>query len=191
MKISSFCLLGLAFIACTTKVSAAPNSLFGIQLGVELNIPECHKNEFGYDMYAHVVCFERHDRRATLANEVLSIEFPDDKNPRLGFLEATVLDGRVERFSLKTVGLSSQNFVLSHLVEKYGKPELLRWPVVQNKLGKKFKTIDAIWLKPDLHVDFSSVKFDLNTGEVIVETDKGYRNRVGTAIDDEKARLSL
>jgi len=162
--------------------AASPQSVFGIQIGQPLAIPECKKTpriaslpdvDFGYEMRQPVVCHQaaRVNAGETWATE--TIVFPLESMPtiaRSGKMDAMIVDGKVIGFTIPTAGIESQEVVISLLTEKYGKPASVTRSSVQNSVGGSFQAISAIWATAGLAISFNAAPYRLDIGEVMIDT---------------------
>jgi hypothetical protein len=164
-------------IAVTSNAVAADQTVFGIQLGEPLSLPECERTGSGYSLLVKAVCFE--SLSAIPSSEemrTIRIRFPLNDSPNLvsgGVLLAQVIGGRLEGVGFNTAGLRNQEAALTALKQKYGEPRALVPKTVKNRLGASFETFDALWETPEIQVTFQSVASSLDSGLVNIDTRKG------------------
>jgi hypothetical protein len=166
----------------TQHLSVAPDTkVFGLQIGAELNLAECQrtklsKNNFIYSGGDQLWCYERHDKAkdgAPVVNETILIKFPFRDRPQIASgmsLVGQVMDGKLEGIGFNTLGVTDADDVLQKLTEKYGTPSSSRRYEVQNRLGAKFTTVQAVWNFSNLVVIFDGVASSLDSGLVTIDT---------------------
>lgn len=136
--------------AATTALSGI--SLYGIELGKALAIPECKSSLVSA---GEGFCFKAEAN--TVANLLppaphemreFSIHFEKEHRPSISRFESfnvQVADGVVQEIGVLTNGLGSQAEALKQLTEKFGKPDRLDVVQVQNSFGAKFDAVHADW----------------------------------------------
>jgi len=145
----------------TATAAEAGPTVFGVQLGEPLNVPECPKDASGH--YALIttnrdsVCALRKNViHKAWGSDDIDIEFPNNAAPdyvKLESFSVSLIDGAVESIAFATNGLSSQVSVLHALDEKFGKPSRLQREIVQNEFGAKFSRVNATWNRPGLRIE--------------------------------------
>jgi len=164
--------------------SAPDMTVFGLQLGSDLVLPECKKTssdgklDFHYEIISRVWCYRRTDpnNQSQLGNEYVQIEVPfADRTPVFPANEiiGCVLNGKLEGMAFRTLGLVTQPDVLAKLSAKYGKPTTSATNEVQNLMGAKFESVYATWQFSNLLVEFQGTAGSLNQGSVSVRTPLG------------------
>jgi hypothetical protein len=163
-------------------LSVAPDTkVFGLQIGAELNLPECErtrlsKNSFIYRYNDRLWCYQRLDKGkdgTPVVNETIEIKFPFGDRPQIvsGLsLIGQVMDGKLEGIGFNTLGLTNADDVLQKLTEKYGKPSSSAPYEVQNRMGAKFTSVLAVWNFSNLVVAFNGVSSSLDSGLVTIDT---------------------
>lgn len=179
-----------------TKTKAKDQSddlktVFGIKIGERLSIPECEKNldrplkpkeedfnsgtyEFCYAQFGHL--FDNESNTPPLITGEIHVEpttmLGGPKLARLGGFNGLIIDGVLEEIEFYTWGIEAQDIVFDALKEKYGKPFKYEPKNVQNKMGARYEAFDATWQFDDLNVIFFSVENKLDSGRVIISTDR-------------------
>ncbi len=173
------------------------HTVLGISLGQPLAIAECQKsyspgNSVSYDsLNRKGVCYE--ERTYPLAascsnlNDVTAtIKYPPsspNQNPAWAWnVYAHFVNGRVERVSISTPGVSGQDLAYADLVSKYGEPTEKSVSQVQNMNGAKFESITALWDAGDVFIEFDGTSSKLTSGEVRIYS------AVGKAATDAKRK---
>lgn len=164
--------LGL-LVLWTTAAYAADVSVFGLKLGQPLPpMPECERSARGdYAETTRQTCFQSKFRGGRI-----SIKFPYKQKPQIvaeDTIYCIVVDGILEGIQFETLGISLANRVLTELTNKYGKPLLVQRPIIQNRMGAQFDSVDAVWHLPNLRVSFYGVMHRLDSGMVYIHTLKG------------------
>ena len=163
--------LGL-LVLWTTAAYAADVSVFGLKLGQPLPMPECERSARGdYAEMTRQTCFQSKFRGGRI-----SIKFPYEQKPQIvaeDTIYCIVVDGILEGIQFETLGLSIANRVLTELTNKYGKPLSVQRPIIQNRMGAQFDSVDAVWHLPNLRVFFYGVMHRLDSGMVYIHTLKG------------------
>lgn len=177
MKFYLIALLLLAGVATAQDVrppgfSPAPDtSVYGIQLGQPLQLPECRGSRPG-------ICYERTGGPSVL------VHFPVEQSPRIvkaGVLAALLVDGRVEGIGIDTPGISTAEEALQTLQAKYGEPHTLVHGSAYNRLGAKMETVTATWHLSNLTVRYESVARTFQSGLIQIDTPIGNKARAEAA----------
>jgi len=167
-------LIALAAIVSMPAWAAEPSTIFGIEFGKPLTLPECSfslaaGSKF-YDASQQSICGETAQPDRTTAGVSWSrVTFPTDKAPLIAkwsYVNAYTYRGIVEGVEFPTAGVSSQEVVLTQLKQKFGQPTSLRVGTAQNAMGAAFKTYDAEWQLPNLRVTFHGTLDTLDKGKV-------------------------
>ena len=183
----------------TTALSAtAQSTVFGLELGKELTIPECSRDRLGhYEIMPKAMCFKRvfdEKSKVPVLNGSIEAELPSGTGPE--FIKgSTVLlslkDGKLEGMGLQTHGLATEDLVLTALNEKFGTPAELKKETVRNGFGATYAGTVATWSKPNLSVFYESVHGNVKTGFVRIETDNARDARLKYFEEQAKARAKL
>jgi hypothetical protein len=185
-------------LAVASLSLAQDMSVFGMQFGQPLTIPECPtKGSYSIDYelfpshtcYARLMIYERFGAQAfrqydkkhpppvlpPLGTEEVRIEYPLGEMPEISntTVAAILIDAKLEGISFGTRGIANADSVLAKLKAKYGQTPTLVNSKVQNRLGASFDAFYAVWISPDLRVGFHSVSETIDSGLVIIDTRKG------------------
>lgn len=152
-----FCLVGFA-----ANAQQSPDTVFGLELGATLSIPECQLNKRTrvYTPEAGA-CFRRDqvrdqrgrlvDAEGALGDERLKIYFAYDSRPTIVAdfnIRGTVRAGKLTSIGTRTGGVRTQAQDLAQLEDKYGKPTRLQPQSLQNAMGAKYEGVIAEWERP-------------------------------------------
>lgn len=137
--------------AAATKPRA---SLFGISLGSPLSLPGCPLDtSFGVSSVARdripEMCWDDSRAVSIPADGSVEVYFASGNSPsfiQFGSITVATRAGNVDKINVFTRGVSSQDEVLSTLVQKYGKPAVLKSAAESNMMGAKFDVIHATWI---------------------------------------------
>lgn len=183
----------------TSALSAtAQSTVFGLELGKELTIPECSRDRLGYyEIMPKALCFKRvfdEKSKAPVLNGSLEAEWPSGTRPE--FIKGSTIllslkDGKLEGMGLQTHGLATEDLVLTALNEKFGTPAELKKETVRNGFGATYAGTVATWSKPNLSVFYESVHGNVKTGFVRIETDNARDARLKYFEEQAKARAKL
>ncbi len=183
----------LSFASTAQEISirdgdATPITIFGISFDAAPVNPECplsgspgilgypdYKNPYFAD--GQVPCYVQIVRDAGKPlrdGSRINFVYPIGKDPELGRLSATISGGRLSYMQVDTRGIRTQSQDLSALTQKFGKPDYLAQPKVQNRMGASFETIEANWnLQSGVTVSYSSTTNSIDEGIVIIATQNG------------------
>lgn len=163
-------------IICTSAFST-DLTVFGLTLGAPLTLPECTQRMIGttavYETYQSVTCAQKPHPMNTYGQPVRVIDFPKATKPLIlsnFYLIALESGGNLVGVRFATNGISDQEFDLTVLTNKYGKPTSIVRNKVQNKMGAVFESIEASWNFSDLTVTLKGSNGELNFGEITVDT---------------------
>lgn len=172
--------VALLLLPVSAVTYAADNSVFGLQLGQPLGIPECVKDIGGYPGVTDKICFERLAPRqhetGPVVSDTIRIRFPMLSLPSYvngSAIIGQVLNGRLEGTGFNTHGVLDQDVALDALKEKYGAPDTYSPTTVQNGMGATFKVFVATWQTADVVVTFRSTTGKTNSGLVNIDTKLG------------------
>jgi hypothetical protein len=171
--------LAIAVLCGAAHAQSVDRSVFGVELGKPLNVPECAKRksaggtmEFylsSIEITANCFHIERgNDRFLDIPMKQQPMILNAGSSPRL-----IIIDGNVEAVHFTTYGMREEQQTFDALVAKYGAPTRVEPGATQTLNGAQFTTRDAYWQLPDLHVSYWSVTDRVTSGRVIVETDRG------------------
>ena len=88
-----------------------------------------------------------------------------------------VIDGVLEGLGFNTGGISSQDYVMEKLKEKYGEPTAFTPLKIQNRLGASFDAVTAEWSFDNLIVKFNSAEGQITSGLINIDSPKGKKWR--------------
>lgn len=188
------CLLSVPTVAQSRSrqsgkaMKKADSTVFGIHLGDKFSHSECKRTGVGAEaVYIGpdaTTCFRwRYDLLSVIpentpvvTDEVEIVWEPDEARPlytRYGWMSGLVVDGRLEKVTVYTGGLSWQDYWLAQLKEKYGEPAILEEAEKENGFGAVFTSHLAKWRFANLAVVFHGTYGSTDTGTVDVVTNKG------------------
>lgn len=154
-------------------MASEPASVFGIEFGKPLTLPECSYQMGGgmklYDTLQRAECQEpaRPDRAAGVT--WAPVNFPPDSAPTIAkwtYINAYMLNGIVEGIEFPTAGVSSQDIVLAQLKQKFGPPSTQSSRRAQNAMGATFQVIEAEWHSGTITVSFHGALDQFDKGRV-------------------------
>jgi hypothetical protein len=152
----------LFLLAFQTNAQQSNNTVFGLELGDVMSIPECQLNK-KTRVYVPEIgsCFKRDqvrdqsgkfvDAEGPLGDERLEIYFAYESKPEIvsGFkIFGTVRAGKLTSIGTRTGGVGTQAQDLAQLEQKYGKPTRLQPQSLQNVMGARYEGILAEWELP-------------------------------------------
>lgn len=151
---------------------AGPPAVFGIAVGQPLALPECPRSETGhYDLIAAPNdCWSKGDADQGGAEVWLAAatqaHAPFARVP----IWVGIRDGIVQKVTIRTTGIASQEAVAHALVAKFGPPTTRALDRLQNRMGAHFASARASWRKPNVIVEFDASESDLDDGAVEIMT---------------------
>lgn len=157
-------------------ILAALTTVFGLTFGQPLALPECVRNSITPSIYEPVqpVTCQRMDGRGGPAEiSAVRVVFPPDSAPSLVHEDAVdvyLVNNALGGIEYETIGIEDQQLVLDQLTAKFGRPDHLERPAVQNRAGAAFTAIRATWSKPDMFVEYQSAPVRLDLRFVSIET---------------------
>lgn len=166
-------------ISTCTAAGAADLTVFGLELGKALTLPDCQYRlgpVSGKKFYSPVqptTCVEDSYRSQGFVQVGRPVIFSDNEAPaiirysRLTVLEAG--DGRLVGVSFYTNGLPAQDAALAQLQTKYGAPTTLTERTIRTATGGPFQTFDAMWDLPGLRVEFRGTVGQIDMGRVTID----------------------
>ena len=201
-KIIFTCAFIFVFSFAAAAQKQADAGVFGLmKIGEKFILPECPTYPSGgYKITVETICWKniraaadystqkkkkkKKDEPAAAAPQALTdtvyVAFPFSEQPLLvngSSVVASVIDGVLESIGFNTAGVDNQEFVLSKLKEKYGKPTVNNPLKVQNHLGATFESVEALWKFDNLIVRFNSTENSLDSGLVNIDSPKGVKHR--------------
>lgn len=193
----SLCFALLAMLA--NSALAASFTVFGIELGKPLSLPECARKEsYGISTYVSQVdaaCFKNYQNPYMYGGHTVRwVLFPDGEKPSIvsgGVVVAFEVGGTVEGIEFDTNGIESQGSVMEALVGKFGKPKNVVKHNVQSIGGAKFDSVFATWAVSGVAVQFFGTLSRLDTGRVIINTKSGAAQRARWAEEREKEKIKF
>lgn len=160
-----------------------PITIFGISFDKELSIPKCAHNSAGYSLSNPTdgPCYQITPAGSAppYDHQYVKIRFPRNQEPKLtidGAIYGRMVANRLQRITYRTFGLAHQELVYSGLVDKFGKPAVVRNPEASNKFGATFTTIEALWEINGATVVYASSWNSTEEGKVIVSTPAGAKS---------------
>jgi hypothetical protein len=183
-------LVALVATVALAQTKRASMTVFGVELGKALSLPECAINprmkalgEVVYEVTMdgpEALCFERDSQPPlgsgeTVVEEPITINFPASKCPddlmaSGGSLQGQIMAGKLEEVSFFTAGAGTEKHFLRVLEEKYGSPSSLRTPRMQTIGGARVDAMEAVWNLTSLKITFKSALQDIDQGSVVIQT---------------------
>ncbi len=191
----------IVFSLSTTSF-AQDMTVFGLVLGEALSIPECQKRGTGpttyYPHFDKNTCYERkfpnNYNYSRLQNEFIDVYFESQKTPwflKYGYLDAQIVDGKLERVSIYTNGLETGRDFLNILKEKYGTPTSYEQFTVQNKLGTTFDSFYSEWDLEGIYLHFDPAFGSLDHGAALIETRENHKRRMKLIEEQKNKEMKL
>lgn len=173
-------ILGIALTALLQGAVATPQveTVFGIEVGKPLSAPECQKGRWGFaEAPTSGMCWtgsESTTESPLGAVRSAHFKFAPDAQPQIAInVEATLIDGNVERVEFQTLGTLAIPVVMDALRAKYGKPSAEKKVPVQNRMGATFESVEAEWLRGGLSIVYLGVTHQIDRGVVTIDTKRG------------------
>ncbi len=164
----------------TLSAHAEEPGIFGFVFGNTLNLPECPYRIISgastkqYDSAVSSTCIRDAHSLRGYGQPVREITFsPKEcpsivKNGRAFPLESS---GKLIGIHFLTPGVESQELVMQQLVEKFGKPNLIKNLPVKNSSSAIFSSIEAHWrTSGQLSVTYYGTNGRMDYGEVFVDS---------------------
>lgn len=178
-------LLPLACLSPGAANAQALPSVFGVQLGVPVTLPECPHlkgaapepdGRPAYAMEKPVTCAELPFNLSRARIREVSIFFPFEAKPELSLVRmigAYVPDDsdNVIAIDAATPGYTAAAYIIAQLTAKFGKPTT----VDEDREiyhGVSIPTKHVIWKRVGFTVDYQSFADDISSGELLVSTDE-------------------
>jgi hypothetical protein len=194
----TLCLIAQLIVPCAAVSVPQDTTIFGMQFGQPLTIPECptkSKYSIAYESFPNHTCYERliiyerfagqvykeYDKKhlpptlPPVGTEEVRINYPFSERPEITntTVGAILIDAKLEGISFGTRGIVDASSVLDRLKVKYGPSPTIVNTKVQNRVGASFDAFYALWIFPTLRVGFHSVSDTVDRGTVVIDTDKG------------------
>jgi hypothetical protein len=175
----------LSALVASTAHAQMP-TFFGIQLGQALDVPQCAHEPRPFDGKPTYKVGRPKDgpcyRAASVQTDgpqpdgLVTIYWPSGQWPEhstTGSIDVWSVDGEVHTISMTTAGLATQDDVLSALTQKLGRPKAMKRVPVQNRMGAKYTSIEAMWVSRGVTVEFNGLSGSIDYGGVLIQTSKG------------------
>lgn len=198
----------MAFLAMATVTSSAGARaagdplpvVFGIQLGAPAALPECKRmvltyphpdgSPAPYETVQPATCQQMPEAAAPTSGAVV---FTREQMPSIlyGKLVVTaIIDGRVQGLYAATLGLRNSDTVISQLTSKFGQPSSASdEKVMIDGIAVSGKVIE--WERPGYSVEYHTVRYSADYGQLMVETTEGHDHRLQVARDRDAQRTPL
>jgi hypothetical protein len=189
-------LLAICLLGISSTAFADPVTIFGIPLGEKFTLQRCAKsnpitvasNCWTYKFSPHLMPDSTDTRSLHFANE-----------PALGHdITAFVHAGVMDIVTIETSGVDTQDYVMSQLTQKFGKPTHFEKVPVQNRMGAKFIVDRAEWNTSQLSARFDADGSDggmhegtIDKGWISIETQKYHAEGLKKREDFLKKRQQL
>lgn len=167
------------FFLITLTAHAEESGIFGFVFGKALNLPECpHVTVSGsgmkqYDSAVSSTCIQDAHSLRGYGQPVREITFSPKEYPLIvknGRVFPLEENGKLIGIHFLTPGVASQDIVMQQLMEKFGKPDLIKPLPVPNNSGAAFSPLEAHWHTPgQLSVTFYGTRGRMDFGEVFVD----------------------
>jgi hypothetical protein len=172
-------ILVLLFLCCFINYAVAADlSVFGINIGKPLDLPDCEQDGKMDLLNIKSACvIGKNTIKKAWGTDDVSFAFPQEALPSyvkslsMG-LGAELIDGNVESIAFGTNGESVQDDVFSDLKKKFGKPTSFRKVPLQNRFNVKVIGLEARWHKNGIYVEFNGIEDSIDWGRVEISTDK-------------------
>jgi hypothetical protein len=179
LNIAALCFL----VASGVEAQTLP-SLYGIQLGEPLAVPECemHQSIGGWRQVGAIraQCFERGSNGAPgsppPSEGFVFVHWPALAGPQITKerVSVSLLDGVVQRIEVFTSGEPVQELAMEQLHAKFGRPSNSSTVPMQNRLGARFEALSANWnLSDGVAVQFIGIGGILDRGSLVLATKAG------------------
>ncbi len=191
-------LLPAAYLAAGAANAQALPTVFGVQLGTPVTLPECQHIEGAppgpdgmplYKTKQPATCVTRPRQLTRSPFREADIFFPHDKTPELSVVDliGTYLSkssDNVIAIEAATPGYARADWIIAQLTAKFGKPiQVLESRRIIDDVPVPAK--HAVWRGKGFTVDYQSfAPSDASSGELLVSTDEYDR----LAIDDLEAK---
>jgi hypothetical protein len=160
---------------------ATDHGVFGLTLGVPLNIGDCGYGVVETPISHDSTCINtagakrwKEDTRDTSEGTDVWICFSRDQWPDIAnserYITGRILDGQLHGITFITYGAKNADDVMKVLVKKYGRPTKLTTGEMQNQMGAAFGAFTAEWYMKDMFVFFESISGKMDLGFVRIGT---------------------
>jgi hypothetical protein len=159
-----------------TATPSEPVTIAGYPLGRPFTMPPCPKTKYGTtDFLIKKTCWTTNRPN----DEVREVWWPPMETPIGYAMWARVRDRILVGVSFATTGAQGQDRVLSQLRDKFGEPTSFSREPMQNAFGMKIEGYLAVWVGPQVYVEFRGVESQIDHGLVIMETPEEHARRFG------------
>lgn len=175
--IKAACVFG-AGVALSLAAHATDMSVFGVELGKPITLPECPYKQLSdgmklYDVMPKLTCVHDPHPLQGYGQPPRELSFGRDEVPAIVKNWTAFLlqdeNGNVIGFHFLTRGIETQDAVLAQLKAKYGAPSKIEPRSIRTAVGGPFDTFDAQWTLPDLVVEFQATNGRIDRGDVTVD----------------------
>ena len=170
-------------LAGAANAQALP-SVFGVQLGAPVTLPECRRMEGmplsssgmpAYELEQPNICARQPYQLSTVPLRVVDVYFPQEAKPEISSVNMIVAylakdDDKVIGIEASTPGNAAAAYIIAQLTAKFGKPTQVidDHQVVGNV---SIATKHVIWKHPGFTVDYQSADpFGPRVGKLLVST---------------------
>lgn len=168
---TAFGFIAALLLATTAMPTAAQNhTVFGIELGARLNLPQCSPEDGSYPARR---CFVRIPAANTAGGgHDYRVFLPSAGTPAYvrGELMVSVIDGIVESVHINTWGFEAQHGALSALKKQFGEPTRTGLKAGKNTSRYRHRVRTAEWVFSDFSVAFDGVTGSIDWGLIKVST---------------------
>jgi hypothetical protein len=159
-------------------------SVFGIELGKPVSLPECTSKTVGttkmYDLIPDTTCYQEAHKIDTYGTPARRIIFGRKDAPaivRNWQMIALEAHGDVIGLEFFTEGLETQDVTMSPLTQKYGKPTDTIKRTVQTVLGASFDAVSATWKLSTLTVTYDDAAERIDRGHIFIDLPEAVQMR--------------
>lgn len=190
----------VSVVALALHVPCHADSVFGIEMGKKIELPECPYKTYGgskfknYDVMPKITCVtDAHPLNGYKVNP-REVVFSQDEAPpivRNWTMFVLEIDEKAEGFHFLTNGISTQNEVLALLTKKFGRPTSLTHHSVVTATSSPLDSIDATWDLPAVQVIFWGSINRIDRGEVMIDSAPAAALRKSWLADTKTKERSL
>lgn len=172
--------LAAALFATASPAVAQPWTVFGLELGKPVALPECKHtvlpdgrlSKYTYELDPAVICHEPDIQLSDAPWRRGSVNFPLKQSPLILHVNSGythIVDGKLEGLKLETLGYANANAIISELKAKFGEPT---WSgeTTSTVSGVAVPAVEAEWELPELYVSYISIGPDIDYGALLIET---------------------
>jgi hypothetical protein len=182
-------------------MAAALPTIFGLQFGAPVTLPECVHSLLPNGRYSDTVYATRQIRPCQQLSEIEidptpnwgGVVFPVDRMPLiLGLpnLSLTIMDNKLEGMSAATLDFWSADAIIDQLVEKFG-PPTRRTEVPFAMRLRSVLGVQLLWIGEGYRIEYHAIGNSLDHGWLHVETDKARALSAAKQREIEKKRTPL